>query len=89
MTLKLKSICTSEIVDVTIYKEKIGPLLYFTNTRLNIFFVESRCVHMVLKKHMVWYLKGTIEYGRAYMQETRGCSCRNIMTLIGLEMLQI
>ena len=73
MTSNLKSICdpTSEIVDVTIYRKKIGSLIYSKNMRLNICFAEPRFVHMVVKKHMVWYLKGTIEYGLIYVRDQR------------------
>ena len=71
---------TSEIVDVTIYRKKFGSLMYLTNTRPNIFFavnnliqyiVESRCVHVVVAKHVVWYLNGTIEYGLKHVRNQR------------------
>jgi hypothetical protein len=49
--------------------------MYLTNTRLDIcfavntlsqFLVESRHVHLVVAKHVMRYLKGTIDYGLTY-----------------------
>ena len=50
----------------------IGSLMYLTNIRPNICFVvntlsqymtQPRQVHIVAAKHMMRYLKGTVEYG--------------------------
>jgi hypothetical protein len=55
--------------------ELIDSLMYPTNTRLDIcfavntlsqFLVEPRCVHLVAAKHVMRYLKGTIDYGLSY-----------------------
>jgi hypothetical protein len=49
--------------------------MYLTNTRLDIcfvvntlsqFLVESRHVHLVVAKHVMRYLKGTLDYGLSY-----------------------
>jgi hypothetical protein len=49
--------------------------MYLTNTRPDIcfvvntlsqFLVEPRCVHLVAAKHVMMYLKGTIDYGLSY-----------------------
>ena len=49
--------------------------MYLTNTRLNICFdvntlsqylVKTRCVHMIDAKHVMRYLKGTIDFGLYY-----------------------
>jgi hypothetical protein len=69
----------SEIVDVTLYRKMIVSLMYLTNTRPNICFVvntlshylvELGCVHLVAAKHVMRYLKGTLDYGLCF---TRDC----------------
>lgn len=66
---------SSEIVDATLYRHIIGSLMYLTNTRPDICFVvnilsqyiiEPRHVHLIVEKHVLKYLKGTIEYGIKY-----------------------
>jgi hypothetical protein len=56
----------------------IGSLMYFTNTRPDICFavntlsqymVESRHVHLIASKHVIRYLKGTVEYGLRYVAD--------------------
>ena len=53
---------SSELVDVTHYRQIIGSLMYLTNTRLDICFVvntlsqylvQPRFVHMVAAKHVM------------------------------------
>ena len=77
MASNLKLLCdtTSEIVDATVCKQMIGSLMYLTNTRSNICFivntlsqymVEPRRVHLIAAKHVLRYLKGTIDYGLRY-----------------------
>ena len=62
----------SELVDVTHYRQIIGSLMYLTNTRPDICFamntlsqylVQPRWVHLVAAKHVMRYLKGTIDFG--------------------------
>jgi hypothetical protein len=73
--LKLLVDTLSELVDATLYREIIDLLMYLTNTWPNICFfvntlsrylVEPRCVHLVSAKHVMRYLKGTLEYGLSY-----------------------
>jgi hypothetical protein len=77
MTTNPKLLCdtSSDIVDATLYRKMIGSLMYLTNTRPNICFVvntlsqymvEPRHVHLIAAKHVMRYLKGTIEYGIKY-----------------------
>jgi hypothetical protein len=63
---------SSDLIDVTLYRQIIGSLMYLTNTRPDIcfamntlsqFLVEPRRVHLVVAKHVMRYLKGTIDYG--------------------------
>jgi hypothetical protein len=72
---KLLCDTSSEIVDATLYRQMIGSLMYLTNRRLDICFVvntlsqymvELRHVHLITAKHVMRYLKGTIEYGIKY-----------------------
>jgi hypothetical protein len=73
--LKLLVDTSSEIVDVTLYRQMIDSLMYLKNTRPNICFVvntlsqylvEPRRVHLVAAKHVMRYLKGTLDYGLCY-----------------------
>jgi hypothetical protein len=70
--LKLLVDASLELVDATLYKQSIGSLMYLTNTRPDICFpvntlsqyrVKPRRVHLVTAKHVMRYLKGTLEYG--------------------------
>jgi hypothetical protein len=80
--MKLLVDTSSEIVDVTLYRHMIGLLMYLRNTRPDICFVvntlsqylvEPRHVHLVAAKHVMRYLKGTLDYGLCY---TRDCDFR-------------
>jgi hypothetical protein len=73
--LKLLVDTSSELVDATLYRQIIGSLMYLTNTRPDISFVvntlsqylvEPRRVHLVAAKHVMRYLKGTLDYGLCY-----------------------
>ena len=57
------------------YRQIIGSLMYLTNTRSDIFFVvntlsqfltDPRNVHLITAKHILRYLKGTVDYGLKY-----------------------
>ena len=57
------------------YHQMIGSLMYLTNTRPDIFFVvntlsqflmDPRHVQLIAAKHILRYLKGTIDYGLKY-----------------------
>jgi hypothetical protein len=78
MNLKLLVDTLSEIVDVTLYRKMIGSFLYITNTKPYICFVvntliqylvEPRYVHLVVTKHVMRYLKGTLDYGLYYNRD--------------------
>ena len=73
--LKLLADDSLELVDVTHYRQIIGSLMYLANTRLDICFamntlsqylVQPRRVHLVAAKHVMRYLKGTIDFGLYY-----------------------
>jgi hypothetical protein len=76
--LKLLSDTSSETMDATIYRQMIGSLMYLTNTRPDIRFavntlsqymVKPRGVHLFRAKHVMRYLKGTIDYGLTYVSD--------------------
>ena len=71
---------SSESVDATVYHQMIGSLMYLMNTRPDIFFAlntlsqfltDPRHVHLIDTKHILWYLKGTIDYGLKYNTDQR------------------
>ena len=73
--LKLLSDASSEAVDATMYHQMIGSLMYLTNMRLDILFAmntlsqflkDPRHVHLIVTKHILRYLRGTIDYGLKY-----------------------
>jgi hypothetical protein len=73
--LKLLVDTSSDLIDATLYRQIIGSLMYLTNTRPDIcfavntlsqFLVEPRRVHLVAAKHVMRYLKGTMDYGLSY-----------------------
>jgi hypothetical protein len=73
--LKLLVDTSSELIGATLYRHIIGSLMYLTNTKLDIcfvvntlsqFLVEPRCVQLVATKHVMRYLKGTLEFGLIY-----------------------
>ena len=66
---------SSELVDVTLYRQLIGSLMYLTNTRPDISFVVNtlsqyivnpKHIHLIGAKHVMRYLKGTLDYGLRY-----------------------
>ena len=68
--LKLFGDTTSRKIDATLCREMIGSLIYLTNTRPDICFavntlgqymVDPRQVHLIMEKHMLRYLEGTID----------------------------
>jgi hypothetical protein len=73
--LKLLVDTSLDLIDVTLYRQIIGSLMYLMNTRPDIcftvntlskFLVEPICVHLVAAKHVMRYLKGTIDCGLSY-----------------------
>ena len=63
--LNLLSDASSDSVDATMYSQMIGSLMYLTNMKPDICFAVNtlRHVHLMVAKHAVRYLKGTVEYG--------------------------
>jgi hypothetical protein len=69
---------SSELVDAMLYRHIFGSLMYLTNTRPHICFavntlsqylVEPRRVHLVAAKHLMRYLKGTLDFGLCYTRD--------------------
>ena len=79
-------------MDVTHYRQIIGSLMYLTNTRLDIFavntlsqyLVQPRWVHLVAAKHVIRYLKGTIDFV-LYYDGSHGIDCMATQMQIGME----
>ena len=63
--MKLLSDASSDTVDATMYRQMIGSLMY---PRQDICFSVNtlRHVHLIVAKHAVRYLKGTVDYGLKY-----------------------
>ena len=75
--LKKLNAYETDLVDPTVYRQLIGSLMYLVNTRLDICFVvntlsqymiESRRVHWIATKHVLRYLRDTVEYGLKYVK---------------------
>ena len=62
--LNLLSIASSESVDAMMYCQ----MIYLTNMRPDICFAVDtlRNVHLMVAKHAVRYMKGTVDYGPKY-----------------------
>ena len=78
-SLKFLNDDPSERVIVTLYRHIIGSLMYLTNTRPDICFavntlsqymVEPSHVHLVAAKHVMRYLKGTLDCGLRYAYDS-------------------
>jgi hypothetical protein len=78
INLKLMVDTSLELVDVTLYRHIIASLMYLTNTRPYIcFFFNTliqymaypRRVHLVTTKHVIRYLKGTLDFGLCYTRD--------------------
>ena len=66
---------SSDLIDATMYHQMIGSLMYLMNTRpyicfavntLSQFLTDPRHVHLIAVKHVLRYLKGTVDYGIKY-----------------------
>ena len=73
--LKLLNDSSSNSVDATMYCQMIESLMYLMNIKEYIFFAintlsqfltDLRHVHLIASKHILRYLKGTVEYGIKY-----------------------
>jgi hypothetical protein len=80
METKFKALVdtSSKLVDATLSRQIIVSLMYLTNTRPDIYFavhtvsqylVEPRHVHLVAAKHVMRYLKGTLDFGLCYTRD--------------------
>ena len=74
--LKLYRHDDSNSVDVTLYHQLVGSLIYLTTTRPNIYFAvsmvsrfmaEPKELHWKTTKRILRYLRGTIGYGLTYI----------------------
>ena len=77
--MKLLDDTTSKVMDATLYRKMIGSLMYLTNTRPNLCFdvntpseymVDPRHAHLIAVKHVMRYLKGTMDYGFKYVVDS-------------------
>ena len=61
------------MVDVTIYHQMIGSLMYLTNMRPDICFAMNtlRHAHLIAAKHILRYLNGTVDYGLKYKADQK------------------
>ena len=75
LNLKLLSDASSKAVDATLYRQMIRSLMYLMNMRPDICFVVNtlsqfltnpRHVHLIAAKHILRYLRGTVDYGLKY-----------------------
>ena len=73
--LNLLSDASSETIDATMYHHMIGSLMYQMNMRPDICFamntltqllIDPRNVYLIVAKHILRYLRGTIDYGLKY-----------------------
>ena len=73
--LELLSVASSKSVDATMYHHIIYSLMYLMNTRPDIcfavntlrqFLTDPRHVHLIVAKHILRYLRGTVDYGLKY-----------------------
>ena len=73
--LMLLSDASSYLVDATMYHQMISSLMYLVNTRpyilfsmntLSQFLIDLRHVHLIAAKHIMRYLKGTVNYRLKY-----------------------
>ena len=66
--MKLLNDASSKTVDAMVYRWMIYSLIYLMNTRLDACFAVKtlRHVHLMVAKHAVRYLKGTVDYGLKY-----------------------
>ena len=73
----------SDGFDPTLYRQLIGSLMYLVNTQPDIsfavnslsqFMVDPRKVHWTAAKHILRYIKGTVEYGLVYERSVSFCT---------------
>ena len=67
--LNLLSVSSPETVDAMLYRQMIGSLMYLTNMIPDIFYAVNTLryhLHLMVAKHAVRYLRGTVEYVLKY-----------------------
>ena len=66
--MNLLSDASSETVDSMMYHQMICSLIYLSYTKPDTCFAVNtlRHVHLIVAKHAVRFLKGTVEYGLKY-----------------------
>jgi hypothetical protein len=76
--LKLLQDTTSKKMDVTLYRQMMGSLMYLMNMRPDICFSMNTLsqymeqpmqVHLVATKHVIRYLKGKLDYCLSYVTD--------------------
>jgi hypothetical protein len=76
--MKLLIDTSLELIDATLYRQIIGSVMCMMNTRADIcfvlntlsqFLVESIHVHLFATKHVMRYLKGTLDCGLSYDED--------------------
>ena len=85
--LRKEDATSGEVVDATVYRQLVGSLMYLVNTRPDIWYVVNQLSQAMVKltklfwkagKHVLRYLRGTIEYGLWYKQ-TQGVKLEGFM----------
>ena len=81
--LNLLSVSSSYSVDATMYCQ----MIYLTNTRPDLYFAVNtmRHIHLMVAKHAVRYLKGTIDIMGSSMRRIRRLTWRVMWIRIGQE----
>ncbi|XP_042958165.1 secreted RxLR effector protein 161-like [Carya illinoinensis] len=78
-SIKICSDSTSKSIDPTLYKSRIGSLLYITTSRPNITFSVGVCArfqakpkqsHLTAVKRILKYLSATVDYGIWYSRDS-------------------
>jgi hypothetical protein len=74
--VKLEDGGETSLVDITLYRQLVGSLLYLTHSRPNLsyavgvvsrFMQESHELHWKVAKHILRYVQGTITFGIHYV----------------------
>ena len=64
--LNLLSDNSSETIDATMYPTNTIPDICFAMNTLSQFLIDPRNVHLIAAKHILRYLRGTVDYGLKY-----------------------
>ena len=64
--MKLLSNASLETVDATMYLTNTRPDICFVVNTLSQFLIDRRHVYLIVAKHILRYLKGTVDYGLKY-----------------------